>query len=67
MSPGFPCQVAVITREYKGRTLEVNVLLNGFEFEGEVYKSLSAVAKHITGSHCNGYLFFRLTKNGGDR
>jgi hypothetical protein len=56
-----------IIREYKGRTLEVNVLLNGFEFEGEVFKSLSAVAKHITGSHCNGYLFFRLTKNGGDR
>ncbi len=35
--------------------------------EGEVYKSLSAVAKTITGSHTSGYLFFRLTKKGGDQ
>ena len=39
----------------------------GFEYEGEVYKSLSAVAKAITGSHTNGYLFFRLAKKGGPR
>ena len=43
------------------------MLPSGFEFEGDVYKSLSAVAKKITGSHCNGYLFFRLTNIGGDR
>lgn len=49
-----------IVRQYKGRALRVRVLAKGFEFEGEVYKSLSAVAKAITGSHCNGYLFFRL-------
>lgn len=54
-----------IVREYKGRTLLVRVLTNGFEFEGEVYKSLSAVAKAITGQHCNGYLFFRLRGQGG--
>ena len=56
---------STITRVYKGQTLEVAVLPTGFEFEGEVYKSLSAVAKKITGSHCNGYLFFRLAKEGG--
>ena len=54
-----------ITREYKGQTLVVRVLANGFEFEGEVYKSLSAVAKAITDQHCNGYLFFRLGGQGG--
>ena len=32
-----------------------------------VYPSLSAVAKAITGSHCNGFLFFRLAGKGGDR
>ncbi len=37
----------------------------GFEYEEEIYKSLSAVAKQITGSHCNGYLFFRPAKEGG--
>lgn len=42
--------------------LQVAVLPHGFEFEGEVYKSLSAVAKAITGQHCNGYHFFRLRK-----
>ncbi len=40
----------------------VTVLADGFEYESEVYKSLSAVAKAITGSHCNGYLWFRLGK-----
>lgn len=50
------------TREYKGQTFQVKVLPKGFEFDGDVYKSLSAVAKAITGQHCNGYYFFRLGK-----
>ena len=62
-----PLPGSTITRVYKGETLEVKVLPAGFEYEGEVYKSLSAVAKKITGSHTSGYLFFRLKKNGGDR
>ena len=61
----LPFPGSKITRIYKGQTIEVNVLPAGFEFEGEAYKSLSAVAKKITGSHCNGYLFFRLTRTGG--
>jgi hypothetical protein len=40
-------------------------LTNGFEFEGNIYPSLSAVAKTITGSHCNGFHFFRLNAQGG--
>jgi len=56
---------SIITRVYKGETLHVRVLPEGFEYEGEAYRSLSAVAKKITGSHCSGYLFFRLTKEGG--
>ncbi len=62
-----PLAGTVLTRVYKGETLRVTVLPAGFEYEGEVYKSLSAVAKKITGSHCNGYLFFRLTGEGGDQ
>ncbi len=57
----LPPPGTVITRPYKGATLQVRVLETGFEFEGEVYKSLSAVAKKVTGSHCNGLAFFRLT------
>jgi hypothetical protein len=56
----LPLPGTIITRDYKGQTLRVTVLAKGFEFEGEVYKSLSAVAKHVTGSHCNGFLFFRM-------
>lgn len=56
----LPVPGSIITRAYKGRALRVVVRDHGFEFEGERFKSLSAVAKHITGSHCNGYLFFGL-------
>ena len=61
----LPIPGSLITRVYKGESLVVKVLPGGFEFEGEVYKSLSAVAKKITGQHCNGYYFFRLAKIGG--
>jgi Protein of unknown function (DUF2924) len=51
---------SVITRLYKGEVLQVQVLEHGFTFEGTVYRSLSAVARTITGQHCNGFHFFRL-------
>jgi len=51
---------AAITRKYKGCTITVTMLADGFEYEGERYKSLSAVAKTITGSHINGFRFFGL-------
>jgi hypothetical protein len=57
----LPLPGTIITRPYKGQMLQVKVLREGFEFEGEVFNSLSAAAKRITGSHCNGYLFFRLS------
>ena len=63
----LPVPGTIITREYRGETWQVQVLPNGFEFEGETYKSLSAVAKKITGQHLNGYHFFRLPKKGGER
>jgi len=54
----------VLTRSYKGQTLRVQVLAHGFLYAGKTYPSLSAVAKAVTGSHCNGYLFFRLNGKG---
>ena len=50
----------VLTRQYKGQTIAVMVLDKGFEHEGEVYRSLSALAKAITGSHWSGHRFFGL-------
>jgi hypothetical protein len=59
----LPPPGTILARPYKGRTLQVQVLTEGFAFEGQVYPSLSAVAKAATGSHCNGYLFFRSALN----
>ena len=61
----LPPAGSVITRKYKKGTVQVKVRDDGFEFEGEQYASLSAVAKAITGSHCNGFLFFRPNAKGG--
>jgi hypothetical protein len=62
--PRLPPPGTILSRSYQGENLQVRVLRHGFEFEGTVYPSLSAVAKAITGSHCSGYLFFRLTLKG---
>jgi hypothetical protein len=62
-----PMPGTVLTRQYKGETLRVAVLPGGFEYDGEVYPSLSAVAKAITGSHTNGFLFFRLNGKRGEK
>ncbi|MBZ5638299.1 MAG: DUF2924 domain-containing protein [Acidobacteriia bacterium] len=53
---------SVITRAYQRRTIAVTVRDHGFEFDGTIYPSLTAVAKTVTGSHWNGNLFFGLTR-----
>jgi len=64
----LPLPGTILTRWYKGQTLKVQVLRHGFEHEGQVYRSLSAVAKAITGSHTSGFLFFRRSLAGrGER
>ncbi|MCC5829257.1 MAG: DUF2924 domain-containing protein [Phycisphaeraceae bacterium] len=64
--PRLPSPGSAIVREYKGRTIRVVVLDDGkgFEYEGERYRTLSAIAKAVTGSHINGFRFFRLVKTG---
>lgn len=56
----LPIPGTVITKVYKGKKLEVKVLENGFEYKGTVYRSLSGIAKDITGNGWNGFLFFGL-------
>ena len=58
--PRLPSPGTSLIRTYKSRTIQVEVKENGFEWEGERYQSLSAVAKAITGSHTNGFRFFNL-------
>jgi hypothetical protein len=61
VDPRLPPPGTILTRPYKGQL--VQVLTEGFAYAGRVYPSLSAVAKAVTGSHCNGFLFFRNTLN----
>lgn len=63
----IPPPGTILSRDYKGETLQVKILPSGFEYDGKVYTSLSAVAKAITGSHCNGFQFFRLQRKGEKR
>lgn len=60
----IPVAGTVLIRKHKGVVHQVTVLAGGFEYEGVVYRSLSAVAHPITGSHWNGYHFFGLTQRG---
>jgi hypothetical protein len=63
----FPKPGAVIRRAYKGRAVVVRVLPRGFEYEGEVYRSLTAIARKITGAHWNGVSFFGLPSARGKK
>lgn len=49
-----------LLREYGGIEHVVTVLADGFEWEGRPYKSLSAIARAITGTRWNGWTFFGL-------
>jgi len=66
--PGFPVIGTRLVREWQGQCHEVLVTHHGFEFEGRPYKSLTAIAKAITGTHWNGPNFFGLRqRQGGDQ
>ena len=49
-----------LLREYQGVEHCVTVLRDGYEYEGRPYKSLSAIARAITGTRWNGWTFFGL-------
>ena len=53
---------AQMLRQWKDQTHTVTALSDGFEWNGKTYKSLSAVAKEITGTNWNGYVFFGIKR-----
>jgi hypothetical protein len=55
----LPPPGTTLRRQWAGRTVAVMVLAEDFEYEGRRYSSLSAVSGAITGTHWNGYGFFR--------
>ena len=52
-----------LIRDWKGQSHQVTVLEVGFEYNGEHYKSLSVIARKITGTRWSGPLFFGLTEH----
>ena len=58
----LPIPGTTLHKKYKGQIYTVLVLKDAFEFKQKRYKSLSAIAKKITGSHWNGFNFFGLEK-----
>jgi hypothetical protein len=52
-----------LIREWQGRTYDVLVLDDGFSWQGTSYRSLSAIARKITGTAWSGPLFFGLKQN----
>lgn len=56
-----------LVREWQGVDHHVTVRTDGFEYQGRRYKSLSAVARAITGTRWNGPLFFGLRRSGVGR
>lgn len=54
-----------LIREYQGIEHCVTVRDDGYEYQGRPYKSLSAVARAITGTRWNGWVFFGIRRPGG--
>jgi Protein of unknown function (DUF2924) len=54
---------AVLVREWRGISHQVSVLEKGFSFQGKRYRSLSEVAREITGTQWSGPLFFGLKRS----
>jgi hypothetical protein len=58
--PRLPAAGTRLVREFRGQSIPVEVLEKGFRYQDNIYKSLSAVARKVTGTQWNGFLFFGL-------
>ena len=54
-----------LVRQWRGHTYTVLVGENGFEYDGQHYRSLTVIAEKITGAHWSGPRFFGLTRRAG--
>ena len=58
----LPLPGTLLSRKWKGRTILVEVLAQGFRYDNRPYPSLSAIAVAVTGTRWNGLAFFGLTR-----
>lgn len=62
--PRLPEAGTVLTKEFQEEEFSVTILTDGFEYDGKRYRSLSGVAREISGTNWNGFTFFGLSKRG---
>jgi hypothetical protein len=60
--PRLPRPGGILTRTFNGKEIKVEVLDAGFRHDGKVWRSLSGIAKAVSGTPWNGFLFFGLQK-----
>jgi hypothetical protein len=58
----LPIAGTLLTRVFENRRIVVTVLEGGFEYQSRRYRSLSAIAREVTGTRWNGLLFFGLAE-----
>jgi Protein of unknown function (DUF2924) len=58
--PRLPMPGTLLVRRYHGKDVIVRVREDGFEYEGRIYRSLSAAVRMATGTRWNGFAFFGL-------
>jgi hypothetical protein len=58
----LPGPGTLLTRRLGDRQIVVKVLADGFEYESRRYRSLSAIAREVTGTRWNGLLYFGLAE-----
>lgn len=60
----LPVAGTFLTRRIGNHDIVIKVLEQGFEYQSRSYRSLSAIAREVTGTRWNGFLFFGLTERG---
>jgi hypothetical protein len=58
----LPPPGSTLAREFRGQQIVVEVLPEGFDYRGRVFRSLSAIAREVSGAVWNGFVFFGLQK-----
>jgi len=59
-TPALPRTGTVMVREWQGTTHHVTIVDDGFLWNGQTHRSLSGIARAITGTHWNGPRFFAM-------
>ena len=60
--PNAPAFGSTLKRSFKGNDIAVKVTADGYQFDGQTFGSLTAVARHITGYAISGPVFFKLVE-----